>query len=447
MKIVIAGAGEVGTHLAKMLSREQHDIIIMDENEEHLAFARSGPEVLPIVGNPTSLQALQNANVKQADLFVCVTPEESKNITACMLASNLGAHKTLARINNYEYLLPKSKELFESIGVSSMIYPEMLAAKEIVASVKRPWTRQFWELLGGELLLIAVKVRENASIVNKKLSELNDVNLKKLYHVVAIKRDNEMIIPYGSDSILPDDLIFISTTREFVKEVRIIAGKENPEIKNIIIMGGSRIAIRTCQYLPDNIQIKIIEVDRAKSIYLSEILPKNVMIINGDARDTDLLLQEGIRYSQAFIALTENASTNILACLSAKRFGVFKTVAQVENIDYIPMAANMDIGAVINKKLISASHIYQLLLDADVSNVKSIAFANANVAELTARANSLITKKQVKDLHLPKDLTIGGLTRDGIPMMVEGETQIQANDHVMVLSLDSAMQKLKKYFS
>ena len=448
MKILIAGAGEVGTHLAKMLSREQHDIIIMDEKEKHLAFARSGLEVLPIVGNPTSPNDLQNANIKNADLFISVTPEESKNITACILASNLGAQKTLARINNYEYLLPKNKELFESMGVYSMIYPEMLAAKEIVASVKRPWTRQFWELLGGQLLLIGVKVRENATtIVHKKLEELAETDNQKQYHVVAIKRNNEMIIPRGTDEIRPDDLVFISTTREFVDKVRIITGKENPEVKNIIIMGGSRIAIRTCQYLPDNIQIKIIEADQEKSIHLAETLPKNVMIINGDAHDTDLLLQEGIRRSQAFIALTENASTNILSCLAAKRFGVYKTVAQVENLDYVPMAASLDIGSVINKKLIAASHIYQFLLDADVSNVKCMTIADANVAELVARQGSLITKKKIKSLHLPKDLTIGGLIRDGIPMMVEGETQIQAGDHVMVLCLDSAMHKLKKYFS
>jgi len=447
MKIVIAGAGEVGTHLAKMLSREQHDIIIMDEKEKHLAFARSGLEVLPIVGNPTSPNDLQNANIKKADLFISVTPEESKNITACILASNLGALKTLARINNYEYLLPKNKELFRSMGVDSMIYPEMLAAKEIVASVKRPWTRQFWELLGGELLLIGVKVRENASIVNKKLTELTEANDQKLYHVVAIKRGNELIIPRGEDYIRPDDLVFISTTREFIDKVRIITGKEDPEVKNIIIMGGGRIAIRTCQYLPDNIQIKIIETDQEKSVRLSEVVPSNVMIINGDARDIDLLVQEGIRRTQAFIALTENASTNILACLAAKRLGVYKTVAQVENLDYIPMAASLDIGSLINKKLIAASHIYQFLLDADVSNVKCMTIADANVAELVARPNSLITKKKVKDLNLPKDMTLGGLIRDNKPMMVEGETQIQANDHVMVLCLDSGMQKLKKYFS
>jgi trk system potassium uptake protein TrkA len=446
MKIVIAGAGEVGTHLAKMLSREQHDIIVMDETEEHLAFARSGLEVLPIVGNPTSLKDLEKAHVKQADLFVSVTPEESTNITACMLASNLGAHKTFARINNYEYLLPKNKELFENIGVSSMIYPEMLAAKEIVASIKMPWTRQYWELFGGSLILIGVKVRENAPIVNKQLADLL-ANSTKSYHIVAIKRENEMIIPRGPDHIEPDDLVFISTTREYEEEVRTITGKHHPEVKNIVIMGGSRIAIRASQYLPDHIQIKIIETSRDKSMYLAETLPDNVLIINGDARDTDLLLQEGIRHSQAFIALTENASTNILACLAAKRFGVYKTIAQVENIDYIPLAAKMDIGSVINKKLIAASHIYQFLLDADVSNVKCLAFANANAAELVARADSFVTRKQVKNLNLPKDMTLGGLIRDGKPMMVEGDTQIQANDHVMVFCLDSAMHKLKKYFT
>ncbi|MDR1746802.1 MAG: Trk system potassium transporter TrkA [Tannerella sp.] len=445
MKIVIAGAGEVGTHLAKMLSREQHDIVVMDENEEHLAFARSGVEILPVVGNPTSLGDLTRAQVKNANLFISVTPEESTNVTACILASKIGAHKTLARINNYEYLQPENKTLFENMGVGSMIYPEMLAAKEIVGAIKQPWTRQYWELFGGALILIGVKVREDAPVVNKQLLELLG-SQKKKYHIVAIKRENEMIIPRGQDYIRAEDLVFISTTREFEEEVRTITGKQNPDVKNIFIMGGSRIAVRTCQYLPDHIQIKIIEANRDRCVSLSEKLPGNVLVINGDARDTDLLLQEGIHHSQAFVALTENESTNILACLTAKRFGVFKTIAQVENIDYIPMAVKMDIGSVINKKLIAASHIYQFLLNADVSNVKCLAFANANVAELIAHDHSLIVKKTIKDMKLPVDLTLGGLIRDGVPMMVEGDTQIQAGDRVMVLCLDSAMKKLKKYF-
>ncbi len=444
MRILIAGAGEVGTHLAKMLSREKHDIILMDPDEGKLAFMHAGMEILPFTGNPTSLSDLEEAGISKMDLFISVTPEEATNITACMLATKMGAVKTFARINNYEYLLPKNKVFFQSIGIDSMIYPEMLAAKEIVSAIKRPWTRQYWELQGG-LILIGVKVRENAPIVNKHLTELAE-NSDKLYHVVAIKRGNETIIPRGSDCILAGDIVFFTSDKNNIDEIRKQAGKNEPEVKKILIMGGSRIAVRTCQYLPGNIHIKIIETSKEKSIRLSEMLPGNVLIINGDGRDTDLLMQESIQDSQAFIALTENSSTNILACLAAKRFGVTKTIAQVENIDYISMAERLDIGSVINKKLIAASHIYQFLLNADVSNVKCLAFANADVAELIARPGSKITKRKVKDLRLPKDMTLGGLIRNGEPMMVEGETQIQAQDQVVVFCLDSAMRKLEDFF-
>ncbi|MCD7712010.1 MAG: Trk system potassium transporter TrkA, partial [Firmicutes bacterium] len=401
--------------------------------------------ILPVVGNPTSLKDLQEAGVRKADLFISVTPEETTNITACILASNLGAHKTLARINNYEYLLPKNKELFNKLGIGSMIYPEMLAAKEIVTAVKRPWARQYWELFGGALVLIGVKIRENSQLVNLQLADL--LSDQKLYHIVAIKRRNETIIPRGVDRIEAGNLVFFTTTRAHVKDVQQHAGKKDPEVKKVIIMGGSRIAIRACQYLPTNIRVKVIEMDKEKSHRIAEVVPENVLIINGDGRDTDLLMQEGIQDAQAFVALTDNSSTNILACLAAKRFGVVKTIAKIENLDYIPLAESMDIGSVINKKLIAASHIYQFLLDADVSNVKSLTFANADVAELVARPNSKITRKQVKDLRLPRDMTLGGLIRDGEPMMIKGDTQIQAYDHVVVFCLDTAMRKLEDYFN
>ena len=447
MRVVIAGAGEVGRHLAKMLSRERHDIILLDPNEDNLAFAKTGMEILPIVGNPTSLHDLENADVRDANLFVSVTTEESTNITACMLASNLGARKTFARINNHEYLLPRNNELFQKIGVNSMICPEILAAKEIVAAIRRPWTRQYWELFGGGLILLGIKVRGGAPIINRTLVELMQ-NDKKCYHIVAIQRgEGEMVIPRGMDHIEDGDIVFVTTTREHIEDVRIKAGKLNPEVKKVIIMGGGRIAIKTAHFLPDNTNITIIEADRDKCAKISAQVPKNVLVIHGDGRDTDLLVQEGIDDAQAFVALTENAGTNILACLAAKRYGVFKTIAQVENLDYISLAAKVDIGTVINKKLIAAGHIYQFLLDADVTNVKCLAFARADVAELVAKPDSKITRKPIKEMRLPKDMTLGGLIRNGIPMMVEGDTQIRANDHVMVFCFDSAMRKLKDYFN
>ena len=445
MKIIIAGAGNVGTHLAKLLSREKQDIILMDDNEEKLSALSANFDLLTVAASPSSISGLKEVGVKEADLFIAVTPDESRNMTACMLATNLGAKKTVARIDNYEYLLPKNKEFFQKLGVDSLIYPEMLAAKEIVTAVRRPWTRQYWELFGGALILIGVKVRDNSRLVNKHLSEL--LNEQKLYHIVAIKRQNETVIPRGTDRIESGDIVFFTTTKSHIEDVRLHAGKRDPEVKKVIIMGGSRIAIRTCQYLPNNIRVKVIETNKEKSHRIAEVVPGNVLIINGDGRDTDLLMQEGIKDAQAFIALTDNSSTNILACLAAKRAGVFKTIAKIENIDYIPLAESMDIGSVINKKLIAASHIYQFLLDADVSNVKCLTFANADVAELVARPDSKITRKQVKDLNLPKDLTLGGLIRDGEPMMIKGDTHIQAYDHVVVFCLDTAMRKLEDYFN
>ncbi len=445
MKIIIAGAGEVGTHLAKLLSQENQDIILMDPNEERLAFTNTNLEIMPVIGNPTSINDLQRASVNTADLFIAVTPEETTNITACMLATNLGADKTFARINNQEYLLPKNKEFFKSLGVDSLIYPEMLAAEEIVNAVKRPWARLWWELCDGELILIGVKVRNNAPIVGKYLHELS--RDEKIYHIVAIKRDNETIIPRGDDQVKSGDVVYFTTTKNNIETIQKHTGKEVIHVKKVIIMGGGRIAVKTSQYLPSNLQIKILELNKDKSYKIAEIVGSNTLIINGDGRDTELLLQENIKDCDAFIALTGNSETNILACLAAKRFGVSKTVAQVENIDYITMAEKMDIGTVINKKLLSAGHIYQFLLNADVSNVKCLTFANADVAELVAKPGSKITKKPVKNLNFPKDMTLGGLIRDGKPIIIEGETCIQAEDHVVIFCMGAAIHKLQNYFN
>ncbi|MEG0947812.1 MAG: Trk system potassium transporter TrkA [Bacteroidales bacterium] len=443
MRIIIAGAGAVGTHLAKLLSKEEQDIILMDTDEEKLEELASY-NLMTITGSPTSIKDLKEAGVKNADLFIAVTPYESQNINACMLAANLGAAKTLARIDNYEYLQEENKEFFKKLGVDELIYPEMLAAQEIVTALKKTWVRQWFELCGGALILIAVKIRDNALIVNHRLSELAGGN--DFYHIAAIKRKDNIIIPKGTDKILSGDLVYFTTTKDHISDIRILAGKEEVEIRKIMIMGGSRIAIRTADYVPDSMHVKIIETDREKSLKLVERI-ENADIILGDGRDPELLKEEGITEVDAFIALTDSSETNILACLTAKGFGVSKTVAEVENLSYISMAEGLNIGSVINKKLIAASRIYQLLLAADVSNVKCLTLANAEVAELIAKPGSRITQLPVKELSLPKDLTIGGLIRNGVGLMVNGNTQIMPYDHVLVFCLDTAIRKIEKLFN
>jgi trk system potassium uptake protein TrkA len=444
MKIIIAGAGEVGTHLAKLLSSENHDIVLIDQDRDRFKQGVTSFDIMTMVGSATSLNDLSEAGVKNCDLFIAVTPEESANITSCMLATFLGAKKTFARIDNYEYLLPKNKEVFQKLGVHAMFYPEMLAAKEIVSAIRHPWARLWFELCGGEMVLVGVKVRENGFIVNKYLHELNADSKK--YHIVAIKRGSTTIIPNGSHQILANDLVFFAVTKEHVNEIPKITGKKMFEVKDLMIMGGSRIAIRTTQYLPDNIHIKLLEPFMDKCQKLAEKVPSNVTIFHDDGRNTDFLLQEGIEKMDAFVALTGSPEVNILACMAAKRFGVMRTVAEVENMDYIQMAEGFDIGAVINKKLIAASSIYRFLLDADVSTVKRLSFADAVVAEMVVREDARITKKQVKSLNLPGNITLGGLIRNGKAMMVDGETMIQANDHVVVFCLDDALKSAEKLF-
>ena len=446
MKIIIAGAGNVGTHLAKLLSREKQDIILMDDDEEKLTALSSNFDLLTVTASPSSISGLKEVGVKEADLFIAVTPDESRNMTACMLATNLGAKKTVARIDNYEYLLPKNKEFFQKLGVDSLIYPEMLAAKEIVSSMRMSWVRQWWEFCGGALILIGTKMREKAEILNIPLYELGGPNIP--YHVVAIKRGTETIIPRGDDVIKLHDIVYFTTTRKYIPYIRKIAGKEDyADVRNVMIMGGSRIAVRTAQYVPDYMQVKIVDNDINRCNRLTELLDDKTMIINGDGRDMDLLIEEGLKNTEAFVALTGNSETNILACLAAKRMGVEKTVAEVENIDYIGIAESLDIGTVINKKMIAASHIYQMMLDADVSNVKCLTFANADVAEFTVPAGAKITKHFIKDRGLPKGTTIGGMIRNGEGVLVTGDTLIQPGDHVVVFCLSMMIKKIEKFFN
>jgi trk system potassium uptake protein TrkA len=446
MKIIIGGAGAVGTHLAKLLSGERQDIILMDEDEERLSKLESNFDLMTVCASPTSIQALKNAGVPDADLFIAVLPEESRNMTACMLATNLGAQKTVARIDNYEYLLPKNKEFFAKLGVDSLIYPEMLAAKEIVDAIRMSWIRQWWEFDGGALILIGTKMRETAEILNVPLYELGGRNIP--FHIVAIKRGNETIIPRGDDTIKLHDIVYFMTTKKHIPYIRKISGKESyPDVRNVMIMGGSRIAVRASQYAPEYMKIKIIESNLERCNRLTELVDDDVMVINGDGRDMDLLMEEGLKSTEAFVALTDNSETNILACLAAKRMGVTKTVAEVENIDYISLAESLDIGTVINKKKIAASHIYQMMLDADVANVKCLTFANADVAEFKVKDGSRITQKPIKDMGLPKGVTIGGLIRHGEGQLVTGNTMIQPGDHVVVFCLDMMIKKAEKYFN
>lgn len=447
MKIIIAGAGAVGTHLAQLLAKEKQDIILLDENEEKLSKVADHVDLMTLHITPTSINGLKEAGTAHADLFIAVMPDEMKNITCCMLASSLGARKTVARIDNAEYLDGEYKELFKKMGINSLIYPEILAARDIVENIRHSWVRQWWEVHNGALVMLGIKLRETAEILNTPLKVL--CGPETSYHIVAIKRGDDTIIPNGDTMLQLHDIAYFMTTKKHIPYIRKIVGKENyPDVKNVMIMGGGRTAMHTALNVPGYMEVKIIESDVQRCNQLNEALDSNdVMIINGDARDSSLLITEGIQHTQAFVALTSQSESNILACLTAKRLGVRKTVALVDNIDYISMAEKLDIGTIINKKTIAASHIYQMMLNSDVTNVKCLTVADADVAEFEVKAGARVTRKKVKDLGLPKGVAIGGLVRDGEGMHVNGFTQIQEGDSVVVFCQNLFIKKLDKYFA
>lgn len=294
--------------------------------------------------------------------------------------------------------------------------------------------------------MLGIKLRETCEVLNQPLRELCGPD--DPYHVVAIKRGKDTLIPSGNDELRINDIAYFMTTREYIPYIRKISGKEHyADVKNVIIMGGGKTSVRVAKTAPDYMNLKIIEANESRCEQLNEQLNDvDTMVIHGDGRDLGLLQEEGIQNTQAFVALTGNAETNILACLTAKRLGVRKTVAMVENLDYVEMAESLDIGTIINKKTLAADHIYQMMLDADVSNVRSLMMVDSDVAEFVAAEDSKVTKKAVKDLGLPFGVTIGGLVRNDVGILVNGNTRIMAGDSVMVFCHEQNLKKLEKYF-
>ncbi len=446
MKIIIVGAHSIGRHLARLLSRNMEDITVIDEDEERLNRIGSDYDLLTLQGDPSSMKILREAGTKDADLFIAVSPDQSLNINCCIIAHALGSKKTVAKVDCEEYIEEEIADFYKQLGVDNLIYPEMLAARNINNGLKMSWVRERWDVHNGALVMLGIKLRETCTILNRPLRDL--CGPEDPYHVVAIKRGNDTIIPGGNDELKLYDLAYFMTTKQYIPYIRKIVGKEHyVDVKDVMVMGGGRTAVRAVNTMPGYMKPKVIEINHTRCEELDQLLKDDALVINGDGRDVSLLMDEGIRNTQAFVALTSNAETNILACLTAKRQGVRKTVAMVESMDYANMAESLDIGTIINKRVIAASRIYQLMLDADVMNVTFLVSANADVVELIPKDGSKVTRKAVRDLGLPQGMTIGGLVRDGKGMLVSGNTQIMPGDSVVVFCHNLNMKKIEKFFN
>lgn len=445
MKIIIAGAGEVGTHLAKMLSNEDQDIILLDSDQARLDIIDSNYNLMTWNGSTSSLETLRDCGISETNLYIAVTPYETRNITSCAIAKKLGAQKTVARIDNSEFLTKNNGDVIRSLGVDYLIYPENVAADEIALALSHNWARYWGELHNGQLLLIGVKLRGESKLINCRLRDLPINQSHHDFHVAIVKRNNETIIPGGNDILLENDIVYFITTAPYVDEVRSLCGKKKRIIKKCLIMGGSHIAIRFARRYHDKYHIKIIDLDRERCEMMATMLP-NCEIVYGDGRDVEVLRENNLQQYDAFMALTDSSETNILSCLTAKEFGVPKTIADVENIQFVSQAENLNIGTTINKKILASSHIFQILLDSDANNAKCLALGDAEVAELLVRPGARITKNVVKDLHLPQGMTLAAVVTSHGIQLVDGNTRIEAGNYVVVICFNGTIRKIEKWF-
>ncbi|MDA3868328.1 MAG: Trk system potassium transporter TrkA [Salinivirgaceae bacterium] len=446
MKIIIAGAGEVGMYLAKMLATEHHEIVVMDTNKDRLEDVSTHFDLLTVEGTATSFENLKEAGVKNADLFIAVTHELEVNITSCIISKKLGAKRTIARVDNREYLLPINKAQFISLGIDSLVYPQMLAAREIVSLLSQTGTSEVFNFSGGSLSLFVLRLDESAPVMNKTLQEASKIDKELIYRAVAISRDGNTIIPRGNDVFMPNDIVYVITNQKGVSKLMKYSGQKKLDTHNIMILGGSRIGARTAIALQDTSKVKLIEHDHNKCLELADTLP-NAMIINGDGRNIDLLREENIEKMDVFIAVTSDSETNILTCIQAKRLGVQKTIAAVENTDYINLAENLGIDAMINKKLITASYIMRFTVNADVPSFVCLTGSDAEVLEFVVRPGAKITKTSLKEINFPKEAIIGGVIRDKKGFIARGDTVVHSNDRVVVFALPSIIHKIEGFFN
>lgn len=445
MNIVISADGELGHYLVKLLSNEDHLITLINSDKEFLEEIDSHFDILTILGEPTHLNILEKARVDKADLFISVLHVETPNLLSAIMAKKLGAGRCIARVSDPVNLDKTTRQYFNELGINNLVSPENIASKEIIRLLQNTAAEETFEFSNGKLSMMLIKLDERAMVINKSLQEIAKAHNNLQFRAVAVHRNGKTLIPDGKCIFHKGDLAYIITKPEGMKDVIEMGGKDNLPVNNIMIVGGGRIGKLTARRLESKMNIKLIEMDEKRCFELSDEL-SSTMIIQGDSRDLELLEDEGIGSMDAFISVTNDTETNILTCLLAKKLGVTKTIALVENIDYIELAQNINIDTIINKKLIAASYIENYTLSENITSSKVLYGIDAEVLEFIAEPKSPITKKPIKDLKFPSEALIGGIIRNGKGFIAMGDFQIEAHDRVVVFTKPEAVHKLKKQF-
>lgn len=436
----------MGSHLARMLSGNGHDITVIDQDAKALSELGSLADLITIEGDTTTFAVLRKAGVRRCDLFIAVNHEENQNILAAMMAKQLGAKKSIARIDNTEYLEPNNKEMFIDMGIDYLFYPERVAAREVANLLGHTSTTDYVDFSNGLLSLVVFKLEPTSPLIGRKLAELAADGSISEFRVVAITRGSQTIIPRGQDEFFEGDMVYAISRKDATRGVMELSGQKSVEVKSLMILGGSRIGVRVAHELQEDMDIKMVDYDGDKAFRLAEELDKT-LIIHEDGRNLDAMIEEGLPQMDAFLAVTGRSETNILAAMQAKRLGVKRVIAEVENLNYISMAESVGIDTIINKKRVTASNIFRFTMSTDVQAIRCLTGSEAEVLEFIVKPNSPATKSLVKDMRLPQDVIIGGVVRGDKAFIAVGDTKIMAYDRVVVFSMPESIPNVGEFFN
>ncbi|WP_020566847.1 Trk system potassium transporter TrkA [Neolewinella persica] len=445
MNIVIAGAGDVGFHLAELLAIENQNIVLIDTDQEVLEYAGSHLDVLTVKGDATSIATLQRARVSNADLMLAVTTSEKTNMMAAIFSKKLGCRSVIARVDNEEYMCDEHMGTICSLGIDQIISPRQLASEEIVRLIKQCSFTDIFEFEDGKLSLLGITLDDDSPLVGVRLSDISQLETKADLHPIAILRGHKTLIPRGFTQLQRNDHIYFITKPEKLALVEEFVGKKQRKVKNAMILGGTDLAISTARLMQDNYSVTIIEKNKRRCQEINEQL-NNVLVIKGDYTNIELLKEEGLDKMDAFIALTGNSETNIISCLTARNHGVYKTIAQVENKEYIHISQNIGVDTLINKKLLAANNIFRYIRKGTVQAITSLHGVDAEVIEYVITKSNQLTKRKIKDLHFPDTALIGGVIRGDQTLIPRGDTQLQLEDKVIVFALPKAIKRLEELF-
>ncbi len=443
MKIIIAGDGDTGTHLANTLSIENQDIVLIGTDRSRLSELEASCNFITYSGNAVSASDLKCCGISDTDLFVAVTKDENINIVSAQIAKSCGAGRCVARIDNPEFLGSPSKEILCNSGIDMLIYPERLAADEIVDFINHNWVRDWFDVHQGELIVAGVKIGSGSSLIGKKLRDA--VSVPRFFHVSALKRTDDIMIPRGDTEIMTGDILYFSVLPENVSDLCDICGARQNRIDKIIITGGGRITENLLSYICSGYDITVIDSDPERCCYIASRFPK-ITVVNTKANDVATLRDEGIGHCDMFLALTGSSEKNIVSCMVAREHGVERTLARIEDLQYIPEAESLCIDKIINKKLLNVSKILNTLVETDFDEAQCMLLDHAEIIKLTAHTGSRIVSRPISQLSLPHDITIGGLIRNGKGLLAEGCTQIEPGDHVLVFCQIGSLPKVERLF-